>query len=307
VVTYGSFEPEGAEPTGFTPKGPQVSAFVKPTPKSGLSSITVDIHAHNFEIEASRNLINDIVDAVEKLAAALGQASGAALPDALAKIVDSIQHLLHGKKLIYKINWQFDFVCSSDDGSQFEALHSLSYNGGVITPDTTAGTVGYKVTSTGRVAGIDFDLRHPKQKTDTDPHASATLASPDPGRDGKDQISPKPVRFTFRGGSYTAVETVIIELDVDGYGTAVDDALKKLGEIADHWIEVIKKFKENPSATPDFNQLLDILYGATKNGVRTAITAVKDALTKTTGMVQMPVSSYTIRCLPKEDKPNLKP
>lgn len=280
VVLYGGdASTQAARATGFTIKTP-AAGQVSPAPKSGLSAIAVQQDWQNFRLDATRNLILDVVDAIQKIAGAVGKATTAtALTTALEEVMQGLEPLLKGRKLIYEDTWGFTFTCETNDPDDvFEVACSIDFSAGLTTPGT-ADNVKYKL-----ISNVTVDTAQPNLQCKADSAA-----------DGKEysirqKTCVKPI--TVGASQHRFSNTVQLELDVDGYGDSVKDIVTQVEDLVKMALGWLKKDKSSSSTT----DVLGDVYGLVKAAITALLSDLTNAVTKTAGAIELQHSNVSIRC-----------
>ena len=223
------------------------------------------------------------------MAAAVGaSATGTDLKTQLDNVLNSIQPLVNGRKMLYEAAWSFSFTCSAtnddevDYEQQFDVKHSIGYAAGVTSP-TGENNLHFKISSDVVVDTAQPDLGY-KGDDKTDGSGFATHQG----------IGKKSCIVGV--GTHSVSETLLLELDVDSYGKSVADLVKQVEDTVKSSINLIDTAQANAS----LQTLLAQLYKLIKDIVKTLLNDLKDALTKSTGSIELKTSNFAISCLGRQ-------
>lgn len=298
VVTYGGDGHTGSasfEPPQYAPAD-TVSGQVEPQPPAGQPSITVCQEWQKYKIDVERSLLKDVLAAIQGAASGLTAAGLDSLPTALDKVIDAVQPLFDGKKLIYTDDWKFGFNCSGtidgkpDNNAQFAVSHSITYNAGVTTPGADA-KIHWKLQTTPQVGTEVKDFT-----------ASDTSAEPDGGTDFKTRSHV--TKFKAVGiGHHVARESIVLELDVDGYGSDVakliEDVKQEVSDLKSLVDQITKALKGDSSVVDTLKAFL----GIAKSGLLSELDQLKTVLRKTRCSIEVKTSVFEITYVPPAAAP----
>jgi hypothetical protein len=299
VVTYnGDAATESAIPDGFVIVGRAASGKVAPVPnpKSG-PSISVQQTWENFRIDAERNLILDLITAIEAVTAAVGKAATLAdLKSAVADVLKAVEPLLFGKKMLYSDTWSFSFSCAATiDGEEdleheFEVDHSIGFSAGITSP-AGEDNIHWAIKSDVTVDVAEPSLGYASDEKKPEPDGGKPFTT-HAGR------AARPVRIG--PGAHTASEVVLLTIDVDDYGEECKKLIEQLKTILKDIGTVLDSLSGAVQGTNPAKALLDSIIKAVKDYIKAQLEDVKLALKKSTGRVEIGTSNFRIRCVGRQ-------